>query len=135
MGSQDGKKRAQVRLRQLRQRIERWRWRRAKRSPMPQDLWSAATDLGRELGAYRVAHDLGIGYQSLKDRRGDDIVAEPRQAQSFVEIDTAPLFAPSRAAHAAVELSDTSGTKMVIRLGASETVDVGALVAAFRAAK
>ena len=51
-----------ARLNHLRRRIERWRWTRAKRSPMPPELWMAATDLARELGAYRVARELGVGY-------------------------------------------------------------------------
>jgi hypothetical protein len=58
--------RTAARLTQLRQRVERLRQRRTKRSPMPAELWTAATELARELGAYRVARDLGVGYGSLR---------------------------------------------------------------------
>lgn len=132
MGAQDGNRRAQSGLKQLRRRIERWRWTRTKRSPMPPALWTAATALARELGAYRVAREVGVGYQSLRDRLGDDAEDGTRQADAFVEIDTTSLFAAPKAAHGEVELSDTSGVKVVVRLRAGESVDVAALLAAFR---
>lgn len=126
----------EARLARLRRRIDRWRWTRTRRGSMPADLWREATELGRELGAYRVARDLGIGYRSLRERLGDDDVDEPQKAPAFVEVNTAPLFAlaPS-AARGEVELSDASGVKLVIRLGAGESVDVAALVSAFRSAR
>lgn len=126
----------EARVKRLRRRIDRWRWTRTKRGPMPADLWAEATELGRELGACRVARDLGIGYQSLRERLGDDDVDEPQKAPAFVEVNTAPLFAfTPAAARGEVELSDASGVKLVIRLGAGESVDVAALVAAFRSAR
>jgi len=134
MGARDGDQRVQARLKRLRGRIERWRWARTTRGPMPARLWAEATELGRELGGYRVARDLGIGYQSLRDRLGDDGVAEPQQAHRFVEIDTTALFVPPPpTARGEVELSDASGVKVVIRLGTGESLDVAALLAAFRA--
>lgn len=128
--------RAAVRLTQLRGRIERWRCTRAKRSPMPAELWTAATELARELGAYRVAREAGVGYQSLRDRLGDDAEKGRPCADAFVEIDTAALFAsPPATVRGEVELSDASGMKVVIRLGAGESVDVAGLLGAFRAAQ
>jgi hypothetical protein len=128
--------RAAVRLTQLRGRIERWRCTRAKRSPMPAELWTAATELARELGAYRVAREAGVGYQSLRDRLGDDAEKGRPRAEAFVEIDTAALFAsPPATVHGEVELSDARGMKVVIRLGAGESVDVAGLLGAFRAAQ
>ena len=122
-----------ARLSQLRRRIERWRRMRVKRSPMPAELWTAATDLTRELGAYRVARELGVAYGSLKDRAGAQGENGARRADAFVELDGASLFSPAPAAvRSEVELSDASGTKMVIRLAANQAVDVAALLAAFR---
>lgn len=126
----------EARIAQLRRRIERWRWTRTVRGAMPADLWAGATELGRELGAYRVARELGIGYQSLRDRLGDEGVDEPQEAPTFVEVNTTPLFAfTPTAARGEVELSDASGVKLVIRLGAGESVDVAALVSAFRTSR
>lgn len=133
MGAQNGDRRADGRLKQLRRRIERWRWTRTTRGPMPAELWAGAVELGREFGAYRVATELGIGYQSLRDRLGDDGVAGPDKTPAFVEVNTAPLFACSpMVSRGEVELSDASGLKVVVRLGAGESLDVGALLTAFR---
>ncbi|OFV88147.1 MAG: hypothetical protein A3J75_07120 [Acidobacteria bacterium RBG_16_68_9] len=102
---------------------------------MPAGLWAEATELGRELGAYRVARALGIGYESLRDRLGGDVVVEPRQERTFVEVSPASLFAPPVMGRSEVELSDASGVKVLIRFGAGESVDVVALLAAFRAGR
>ena len=126
--------RAPGRLKDLRRGIDRWRRTRVSRGPMPAQLWARATELARELGAYRVAREVGVGYQSLRDRLGDDAAAERRQSAGFVEIKPAALFAaPAERARGEVELSDASGVKLVIRRGAGESVDIAALLAAFRA--
>jgi len=133
MARESGGAQGLARLSQLRRRIERWRWTRAKRSPMPPELWTGATELARELGAYRVARELGVGYGSLKDRVGARGENGAREAEAFVELDGASLFSAAPAAlRSEVELSDASGTKMVIRLAADQAVDVPALLAAFR---
>ena len=133
MATEGGGARGLARLSQLRRRIERWRWTRVKRSPMPAELWMVATELARELGAYRVARELGVGYGSLKDRVGAPGEHSAREADAFVELDGASLFAAAPVTvRSEVELSDASGTKMVIRLAATQAVDVAALLAAFR---
>jgi len=125
--------RAPGRMQQLRRRIDRWRRTRVSHGPMPAQLWATATELARELGACRVAREVGVGYQSLRDRLSDDAAAESQQSAGFVEIKPAALFAaPPETTRGEVELSDASGVKVVIRLGAGESVDVAALVATFR---
>lgn len=127
--------RVAVRLAQLRARIERWRGTRVKRSPMPAELWTAATDLARGLGAYRVARELRIGYGSLKDRLGGDGETGREGAPTFVAIDGAALFAPAPATGGSEgELSEAGGLKVVIRLAAGQAVDWAALVTAVRSA-
>jgi len=122
-----------ARLSQLRRRIERWRGTRVKRSPMPPELWRAATELARELGVYRVAREVGVGYESLKDRVGAQGKHGARPAEAFVELAGASLLSTAPAAvRSEVELSDASGTTMVIRLATDQAVDVAALLAAFR---
>lgn len=133
MGSAERDGDAAERLKRLRRRIDRWRWTRRTRGAMPADLWTEATELGRELGAYRVARGLGIGYRSLRDRLGDRGVAESKRAPAFVEVNTGSLVAFTPTANRGeVELSDASGVKLVIRLGTGDSVDVAALVSAFR---
>ena len=126
--------RAPGRLKHLRLEIDRWRRTRVSRGPMPAQLWARATELARELGAYRVAREAGVGYQSLRDRLGEHAAGEPEQSGGFVEIKAAALLAtPTERARGEVELSDASGVKLVIRRGAGESVDIAALLAAFRA--
>lgn len=133
MATEGSGARGLTRLSQLRRRIERWRRMRVKRSPMPADLWRAATELARELGVYRVAREVGVGYESLKDRVGARGKHGARPAEAFVELAGASLLsAAPAAAHSEVELSDARGTTMVIRLAADQAVDVAALLAAFR---
>jgi len=133
MGMEGNGAQGLARLSQLRRRIERWRGTRVKRSPMPAELWIAATELARELGVYRVARELGVGYESLKDRAGARGEHDVRQADAFVELAGASLLSAAPAAvRSEVELSDASGMTMVIRLAADQAVDVAALLAAFR---
>jgi hypothetical protein len=49
-------------------RIEHWRRVRVKRSPMPEELWEAATELARVHGTSAVARELRLGYESLRER-------------------------------------------------------------------
>lgn len=124
-----------ARLSELRRQIERWRGTRVKRSPMPAELWLAATELARELGVCRVARELGVGYESLKDRAGVRGKHGARQAEAFVELAGAALVsAAPAAARSEVELSDARGTKLVIRL-ADQAVDVAAVMAAWQRAR
>jgi hypothetical protein len=100
---------------------------------MPAELWRVATELAREFGTCRVARELGVGYGSLKDRLDAPGESGARAAQGFIELDGASLFSAAPVGtRSEVELCDAHGTKMVIRLGAGQAVDVGALLAAFR---
>lgn len=130
-------------IRKVRERIERWRETRAKRSPMPETLWAAATALARGHGAYRISQDLGVNYDSLKSRldktgRGARSVRRsPRRKTAvnvakFVELEPAPTLAALDRDGALVEVQDASGSKLTIRVGASSTIDVCDVLAAFR---
>lgn len=121
-----------VKLAQLRARIERWRSTRAKCSPMPAELWTAATELARGLGAYRVAQELRIGYGTLRERLGADGERGGVAAATFVAMGGAALLAAAGSGGGEVELADGSGLKVVIRLAAGQAVDWAALVAAVR---
>jgi hypothetical protein len=130
---EDSGVRAAAKLTQLRGRIERWRRTRVTRSPMPAELWMAATELARGLGVSRVARELRIGYGALKERLRAVGESGREGAAAFVAVDGAALFAPPPASgRGEVELSDAGGLKVVIRLPAGQTVDWAALVAAVR---
>ena len=134
-------------IRRLRDGIERWRETRAKRSAMPEKLWEAATALARTHGVYRIAQDLHVNYQSLRTRvesgKGSSTKAGRRRrarrstrtvSPTFVELGVAPAAVAAAVPEGGVvvEVQDPVGSKLTIRLGASSSVDVCTVLAAFR---
>jgi hypothetical protein len=127
---------ASDRLKQLHQRISRWRLTFPKRRPMPAALWDEAAALAQELGVHPVKSALGLNYESLKRRLEDGAsferspVAEARG--EFVELSGAQLLGLPLAAGPVLEFSDASGARLTVRLAAGAALDVAQLVAAFR---
>ena len=123
-----------ARIEAVRRRIDGWRRVRVKRSPMPKDLWEAAAELAREHGASLVARELGVGYATLRERSGSGVVRGAQTAASpgFVEVDAGQLFGSSPERRTEVELRDSDGTTLVIRIGERDKVDVAGLVEMFR---
>lgn len=52
----------------LQRRLTEWRGGHAPRSPLPEELWSAAVELARKHGLHRTARTLPIDYASLRRR-------------------------------------------------------------------
>ena len=121
-------------LRRLSERIEHWRRTRARRTAMAPELWSAAVELGHRHGAYRVARALRINFECLKRRMAEAKTAEERSAppSAFVAWTGAEILGASSAAGTVMELSDETGVRLTLRLGAGAEVDVAGVVAAFR---
>lgn len=133
----------------VREGVDRWRKTRKMRSPMPEDLWAAAVVLARTHGVYRISEDLGVNYDTLKARlaRAPKVSAAEAQASKssggrkrqsvseaparFVELRAMPAQAAPDV-RVVVEVQDAAGAKLTIRLGAEATVDVCAVVTAFR---
>lgn len=135
----------QPEIRKVRERVERWRGTRAKRSPMPDKLWAAAVALAQTHGVYRISQDLGVNYDSLKARlakAGRGARSRGRRSQvrratgngqpKFVELEPMPALATLGSDGVLVEVQDATGSKLTIRLDATSTVDVCAVLAAFR---
>jgi len=115
-----------------RRRIERWRRTRRPYGRMPEELWEVAVSLAAVDGAYAVARALDLNYATLKRRVQRATGARRAGGAGFVEIDAVQLMGAAGMAGSEVELSDASGTTMVIRLATDQAVDVAALLAAFR---
>jgi hypothetical protein len=123
-------------MQQLRGRISLWRLMFPKRRPMPAALWSEAVSLARELGVHPVKSALGLNYESLR-KRLDEATSRERGAETgadgdFVELTGAQLLGLPAAAGPVVEIFDTSGARLTVRLAAGSALDVAQLVAAFR---
>lgn len=126
------------RVEPVRRKIEHWRQRRTKRSPMPEPLWRAAVGLAREHGVYAAAQALQLSYDSLRRRaeavsvarrvRGDGGPGHESPA-TFVELPPALTVAPAGPGGLVVEVVGQNGQRLTVRLRGGE-LDVAELIRA-----
>jgi hypothetical protein len=100
----------------VRQRLERWRRTRKKRTRIPEQLWQESVEVARSNGVNQTARALGLDYYGLKRRldaglAGSAVEQEP--VASFVELVGA---SPAVVSECLVEVESASGTKMRIHL-------------------
>ena len=105
---------------------------------MPEEIWEAAVELARDHGAYRIAGELGLSYQALKQRtdeadRGGGRTRESgaRRRAEFVEIDLGRALARGAGEATEIEMVRGDELRLRIRLGAREPLDLAAVTAAF----
>lgn len=130
-----GTKRAlPARVEAVRRRIERWRQMREKRTRMPEDLWDSAVAVARRHGLWAVSRALRVNYECLKGRcgRAEGVSGEGKAAgeAGFVEFG-GHLIGGHDGTRTLVELTSADGSKLTVRLGGPESVDVMALADAF----
>jgi hypothetical protein len=101
---------------------------------MPEPLWAAAAAVAERDGAWRVAQALRVNHTSLKARMAVASERGGTQATAsgvrFVEVRPAEVAWPE-ANGGIIELSSADGSKLVIRTGSSDRVDVLGLAEAF----
>jgi hypothetical protein len=122
-------------IRQLQEQLNQFRLTHARRSKLPEPLWTAAAALAREHGIYAVAHPLRLDYVGLKKRLAEAPVAARKTRKgttskpAFIE-----LSAPRRPAieEGAIEFESARGDKMRIPLRATEDRDWTKLLRAWR---
>jgi hypothetical protein len=139
--------RVPVWLEKVRRRFDDWRRGHRTRSRLPESLWAAAVELGREYGINRTARALRLDYYSLKTRvetihpgagrrkttgRGRKVFAssppESRASATFLEVGPLPSAA---AGECVLELEDAAGAKMRVHLKGHEVPDLTALARVF----
>lgn len=117
----------------MRQRLETWRKTRKPRDRIPEAIWAAMAKVGRDYGVSRVSTALHVEYPALKARVAALEKTTPSSptptSPTFVELKALPTFAAPTAG--VVELEDSSGTKMTLRLESGSGLDALALVQAF----
>ena len=124
-------------LEALGERIERWRRTRAKKGPMPGELWAAAVSAAEERGLFPVARALNVNFDTLKARLLEVELNRRTGAAStagFVELSSARVFG-AEVVESVVELSKADGARMTIRVRSGQTLDVMALSATFFSAE
>lgn len=116
-------------LAKARRRFDRWRKRNRPRARLPEDLWSAAVELGLEYGVNPTAKALRLDYYSLKKRleafEGRDDPASP-----FIEI--LPGMGSAASADCTMEIEDGNGAALRIRVQGVDLPDLAAIARAFR---
>ncbi len=112
-------------LRELRRRFAAWRGAGRRGRRIPEELWSAAAGLARELGVNRVARVLSLDYSDLKGR----VFPKPKAPATATE----PVFVEfamdgiRRSPESIVEFEGERG-KITIRLAGHSPADLVALV-------
>ena len=95
-------------LEQVEQRFRRWRESRKQGQRIPTVLWAAAAGLAKQHGVHRVARELRLDYNGLKNRVGP-VGPAKRPAKidaQFVELFAAPASAVTPVCECAVELEN-----------------------------
>jgi hypothetical protein len=104
-----------------------WRHQRKHREAIPEDLWRRMVPLARRYGLSPVAQALKVNYTSLKRRlvAGRSLPASvPRAAPGFVEV---PVNGWPGASQWLIELEDSYGCKLTLRMAPSDSVAALAL--------
>ena len=71
-------------LARMHRRFRRWRWRRQRRSPIPDALWALAQEAGRAHGVHQIARTLRLNHTALKQRLR--AAGGPSARAAFVEL-------------------------------------------------
>ena len=104
---------------ELRGRLAEWRSSHPRRSPLPEECWTAAVELARKHGLYRTARALPIDYANLRKRLNGAGRSETiRRPPQFLELLPTP-------AH-------TRGCVEILRVPLSSAVDWSQLLRAWR---
>jgi hypothetical protein len=115
---------------QLQRHLEQIRSAQPRRSRLPESLWSAAVELARQHGLYRVAHTLRLDYMGLKKRlNGMPSGRHSASKTAFVELVTQPSTVLPECV---IEFESASGGKMRIQWKAAAPPDWASLLRAWR---
>ena len=112
----------------LRQGIEQWRRTRTNsRGRIPAPIWAAAAELARTYGVSMVSQELRLNHQRLKSRVGSKTKLP---TATFVELKPAQVSAAAPVG-IEIEMANSTGEKMTIRVSGNSTYDVAGVVSAF----
>ena len=122
-------------LTQVKERFATWRAVRKLGMRIPPELWAAAVERVAVHGACRVAGELNLDYDMLKQRvaQAGGKVTSAELAPRFVELFAAAgaMPAPSAQPECVVELANARGARMRVALNGQGLVGLSALCSAF----
>ena len=124
-------------LTQLKERFAAWRAVRKLGMRIPPELWAAAVEMVAVHGACRVAGELNLDYDMLKQRvaQAGGKVTTTELAPRFVELFAAGGAMPAHSAQpeCVVEMANALGARMRVELNGHGLVGLPALCSAFLA--
>jgi hypothetical protein len=123
-------------LMQLKERFATWRAVRRLGMRIPPELWSAAVKMVAVYGACRVAGELNLDYDMLKQRvaLSSDKARTTQVAPRFVELFAATGALPAHSAlqpECVVEMANARGARMRVELSGHGLGGLSALCSAF----
>jgi hypothetical protein len=122
-------------LTQLKERFATWRAVRKLGMRIPPELWAEAVEMVAVHGACRVAGELNLDYDMLKQRvaLAGGKVTTAELAPRFVELFAAAgaMPAPSAQPECVVDLANARGARMRVELNGQGLVSLSALCSAF----
>ena len=122
-------------LKQLKERFATWRAGRKLGTRIPPVLWAAAVEMVAVHGACRVAGELNLDYDMLKQRvaQTGSKVTSTELVPQFVELVAAAGAIPAAGAQpeCVVELANARGARMRVELNGRGLVGLSALCSAF----
>ena len=114
-------------IEQVRRSLQEWRRSRKQGARIPEALWIAAVKLAKKYRPARIAHELGLDYDGLKQRlktAKQQGTGEPQTQPDFIGL--LPL-APSSHCQCTMEIEDRSGAKLKLELKGASAGDVAAV--------
>jgi hypothetical protein len=108
-------------LRRASERFQRWRRVRRGRTPIPEPLWTLATQLAGRFGVSKTAATLKLDYYGLKRRLSETSAGDPTV---FLELPGSSLAA---AGECIIDCQNSVGARMRIHLKGVALPDLAAL--------
>ena len=123
-------------LMRLKERFATWRAGRKLGMRIPSELWSAAVEMVAQHGACRVAGELSLDYDMLKQRvalaggKARTTQLAPRFVELFAAAEPMPAHSASLT-QCVVELANARGARMRVELNGQGLAGLSALCSAF----
>ena len=114
-------------IEKVRRRLQEWRRSRKHGLRIPEALWTSAVKLAKKYRPARIAHELGLDYDGLKQRlntANQHDTSESAAKPTFIEL--APLT-PASHCECSIEIEDRRGAKMKLEIKSVSAVDLAAL--------
>jgi hypothetical protein len=116
----------------LSQQLRLWRTSPQRKRRIPEAFWGAAARLARTYGVSRISTALKLSYYDLQRRARGTRVRRPRRPSqpTFIQL-PAPDLSAAVDRHGTVEVVQSSGSRLILRLPDAKPNELLALVQAF----